>query len=696
MRFSKRKSQFLISFLIITFNLVIFLSPAAALRPNDPDYFLQWYVEKINLPQAWDYTVGSEEVIVAVLDTGVDIDHPDLSGNIWINYDEVDGDGIDNDNNGYADDIYGWNFVDKNNQPWVDFSKDYSFEGANHGTLIAGLIAAQGDNLWGITGVTWKSKIMSLKVLDNNGMASIGPTVEAIDYAINNGADVLNLSFQGNFPYSDLQAAIERAHRAGVVVVAASGNAPLAGGLDLDVTPFYPVCYKTLAGKKMVVGVGSTDERDYRSTFSNYGSKCLDLSAPGQEIYSTQIYIPNNKDFNQYYGGGWEGTSLAAPLVSGAAALLKSINKEFTPTEVLDLLTDNTDNIDQLNPVFKNGRIGAGRLNVGKAVWAAIEYNKNRKETVVQPPLVNSQPTFSLDSKLIVAPTTGYEPMVQVYNQSGVLEKEFLAYQQSFRGGVNLAVGDVNLDGVKEIITAANIGGGPHVRIFDVNGKVLAQFFAYDRNFLGGVNVVAGDVDADQRVEIVTAPASDLAPWVKIFDNAGNLKKEFLAYDKKMTSGVNLAVGDINLDGSKEIITAANIGGGPHVRIFDATGKVLAQFFAYDRSFLGGVKIAAGDVDANQRVEIVTVPAGQSAPWVKIFDNAGNLKKEFLAYDQQFLGGANLAVGDYDKDGWADLVLSQRRTGRAVKIFDYLGQVEKEFSVFGPSYNFGLKLAIIE
>ncbi|MEK7139251.1 MAG: S8 family serine peptidase, partial [Patescibacteria group bacterium] len=157
-----------------------FATPALALKPNDPDYFLQWYIEKLGLPQAWDYTTGSREVTVAILDTGVAISHPDLSGNIWVNTDEIGGDGLDNDRNGYVDDINGYDFYDNDADPTPDLSGQYNVEAVTHGTVIAGIVGGVGNNLRGITGIAWNVRLMPLRVLDSNGQADLAPTLKAL------------------------------------------------------------------------------------------------------------------------------------------------------------------------------------------------------------------------------------------------------------------------------------------------------------------------------------------------------------------------------------------------------------------------------------------------------------------------------------------------------------------------------------
>src|SRR5262249_51252944 len=160
----------------------------------------------------------------------------------------------------------------------------------------------------------------------------------------------------------------------------------------------------------------------------------------------------------------------------------------------------------------------------------------------------------------------------------------------AFTGGVRVALGDFNGDGIPEIITGAGPGGGPHVKVFDGRtGETLVSFFAYDAAFRGGVSVAVGDVDGDGQTDIVTAPGTGGGPDIRVFDAAGNLKSKFLAYDPEFRGGVSVAVGDVNGDFRAKIVTGAGAGGGPHVEVFTGDGTRLASFQAYDSNFRGGV-----------------------------------------------------------------------------------------------------------
>jgi hypothetical protein len=171
---------------------------------------------------------------------------------------------------------------------------------------------------------------------------------------------------------------------------------------------------------------------------------------------------------------------------------------------------------------------------------------------------------------------------------------QFFAYAPEFRGGVNVAVGDIDGDNIDEIVTGAGQGGGPQVRIFESNGKVIGQFFAYAPEFRGGVNVAVGDIDGGARnnsEEIITAPGKGGGPHIRIFDNYSKVKSQFFAYHDNFRGGVNLASGDLDNDGYDEIITGAGPGGTPHLRIFKANGQLLKSYFSFKDSFNGGISV---------------------------------------------------------------------------------------------------------
>jgi subtilisin family serine protease len=292
----------------------------------------------IDAPEAWDFETGSDTVVVAIIDTGVDYKHPDLIGNMWRNTGEIPGNGIDDDGNGYVDDVVGYDFVNHDGDPWDDHS---------HGTHVAGTIGAVGNNGVGVTGVCWKTRIMALKFLGAGGSGSTSDAVSAVLYATANGAKVMNNSWGGGGYSQALFDAIRVADSAGVLFVAAAGNS----GTNNDVYPFYPASYDL----PNVLVVAATDSADALASFSCYGATSVDLAAPGVNIFST---TPGG----QY--GQKSGTSMATPHVVGAAALLLSDSPGLRAADLKGLLMSY---LEQL-PALAGRTVTGGRLNVYRAL----------------------------------------------------------------------------------------------------------------------------------------------------------------------------------------------------------------------------------------------------------------------------------------------------------------------------------------
>jgi len=306
---------------------------ADATIPNDDYFGIQWGLAKIRAPEAWDITTGDPDIIIAVIDTGVDYSHPDLEDNIWVNMAEMEGVvGEDDDDNGYIDDVYGWDFADDNNDP-TPLPLSYGNHQQDHGTHVAGIIAAEGNNAMGIAGVCWNAKIMVLKVQKDGilYMESLA-IIKAMDYAIAKGARIVNCSFGGGGYTVAEDEAFAVLEGADIIAVCAAGN----DGTDNDETPEYPASYDL----DNIIAVAASDQGDDLAGLSNYGLESVDVMAPGIGIKSTIPATPYTDasveiapDSYTAYGMAFAGTTDEAGITGTLYNCRKGYPGDF-PTEV--------------------------------------------------------------------------------------------------------------------------------------------------------------------------------------------------------------------------------------------------------------------------------------------------------------------------------------------------------------------------
>jgi subtilisin family serine protease len=355
----------------------------ALITPNDTFYTQQWHhtgvTGSINAPLGWDVTTGSASVVIAVVDTGVDLDHPDLNDNLWVNTDEVAGNGIDDDSNGFVDDVNGYDFTTTTADPspspnGIDEGGDgFPDGGVNHGTHIAGIIAAEGNNAVGVSGVMWDAQIMAVQVLDDEGAGFDSDIAAGIRYAADNGAEIINLSLGGYGSTTVLQEAVTYAVSKGSLIVAAAGN----DGADISANPFYPACYSD------VIGVGSVGQSGNASSFSNFGSTCVDVSAPGELILSTFYQEAGNAAFANEYGLE-SGTSMATPNVTGVAGLLLSINPTATRSQLQELVIAASHTQPGLSAQYGIGIIDASKVSQDVLLASIKAFDSSKKKTTLK------------------------------------------------------------------------------------------------------------------------------------------------------------------------------------------------------------------------------------------------------------------------------------------------------------------------
>lgn len=326
--------------------------------PNDPSLGLLWGLRNIGqkdssnqvgvagvdigAEQAWDIETGNPNTLIAVIDTGVDYNHPDLKANVWTNEAEANGKaGVDDDNNGFIDDIHGYDFANNDGDPMDD---------QGHGSHCSGTIAGKGDDGAGIVGVAWNAKIMGVKFLTAEGSGTLENALKSIDYATKMGAKIMSNSWGGGGASETLKAAIQRSHEAGALFVAAAGNS----AMNNDSSPSYPASYNV----PNVLSVAAIDNKGAIASFSNYGRNSVHVGAPGVNIYSST-------------GGAydsWSGTSMACPHVSGIAALVVSHEPNLTNVEIKERIIATARPIAGLRGKVKSGGLANAYLALTNTV----------------------------------------------------------------------------------------------------------------------------------------------------------------------------------------------------------------------------------------------------------------------------------------------------------------------------------------
>ncbi|MEZ2342819.1 Ig-like domain-containing protein, partial [Microcoleus sp.] len=516
-----------------------------ATTPNDPSYTQLWGLNNtgqsggtadadIDAPEAWDIQKGNPNLVIGVIDTGVDYNHPDLVGNIWTNPGEIAGDGIDNDNNGYIDDTRGWDFAYNDNNP---------MDVQGHGTHVSGTIAGKGNNGVGVTGVAWNAKIMPLKFLDDSGSGATSNAILAINYATAKGVKLTNNSWGGGGYSQALSDAINTAGQQGALFIAAAGNS----SLNTDITPAYPASYNL----SNIISVASTTRTDGLSSFSNYGATTVDLGAPGSDIYSTTP----GANYATY-----SGTSMASPHVTGAAALLWSQNPTWTAQQVKDKLMQTTDPISALSGKTVSG----GRLNINNALAGSTPPPSTANDNFANRILLSGAPVSTTGSNIGATGEVG-EPI-----QSGTTNSVWWSWTAPSSNTFVVDTKGSNFDSYLSIFTGAAVnnlslisfdddGGGNNTSLISLNATAGTTYqIAVD-----GYNSNTGAIQLNiaTTADITPPTASSFSPA----DNAigvavgANLVINFSEAIQKGTG--NLVIKKLSDNSVVETIavTAANI-----------------------------------------------------------------------------------------------------------------------------------------
>lgn len=469
---------------------------ATATTPNDPDFGKLWGLNNIgqtsgkvdadvDATEAWDVTKGSATVKVGIIDTGVDYNHPDLAPNIWTNPGETGLDanghdkatnGIDDDGDGYIDDVHGWNFAGDNNDPMDDFF---------HGTHVAGTIGAVGNNGKGVSGVCWNVSIVPIKFLDAYGSGTDSDAIDSIYYATKVGVRLTSNSWGGGGYSQAMKDAIDDAGSKGILFIAAAGN----DGMNNDISPSYPASFTS----GNIISVAATDDKDNLADFSNYGEASVDVGAPGVKIYST---LPTHvTDAMDWYGvpanyGYLDGTSMATPHVSGAAALLWSRSPTLSASQVRYRILTRS---DKLNP-FINSISSAGRLNA---------YNLVKPSWTTLPPdieLISTKTSYpSLTDKTIIGISATIKNLGEITGSSPSVELATDSSKISLlvTGPTNI----VNLTALKDVKTP----------VFQFKlGSTVTATDVIPLNFVVRYSTASG---AQSKTLAYNLPVKDLAPF---------------------------------------------------------------------------------------------------------------------------------------------------------------------------------------
>jgi thermitase len=612
-------------------------------EPNDPEFADQYAHQLIQMQQAWDISTGSRDTVIAVLGTGVDVNHPDLKNNIWVNQDEIPGNKIDDDNNGYIDDVQGWNFEKNNNA--VSPTNPYS--DSSHETQVAGVIGAIGNNGKGVVGVNWQCSMMVLRVSLDFTSEEIAA---ALEYAAANGARVVNMSFGGDTfgPEGDrvVKAAIDKAWARGVLLVASAGNSDSS-------RPYLP------ASLYNVMAVASTNGEDTKTGHSTFGP-WVDIAAPGTDIVTT--------DFGGEYIAT-AGTSFSSPYVAAVATLLLSYRPNLTPIQVRAVLENTTDPIyyGDLDPNLCY--IGTGRVNAYRALQNA-DVNYPLGEIVSPAPRqVYTSDVNTIDLCVLVYGDT-YQLAYRLFGQTDWTTLAQGSRPTDPNGLVHVPLPYPGM-GTYELRLCVTTGEYTHTDRA-VFGTELAREHApwpkpeeideMSYEYLMG-NPLCLDVNGDGRGEILQASLDYGAESyyyfgvgkVNIWTQDGNSLPH---WPVELDYGwpTSMAVGDIDGDGDYEVVVACEYDGevdAYHIesgRLVDGDWPVIVG----DWGYISACPVLA-DLDGDGASEIIIALDAESASSDGLY--ALRADGTFL-WQRRYVTGGPVSVADINQDGKPEICLS--------------------------------------
>lgn len=718
----------------------------AMFAPNDPQYVYQWNLPAMNMATAWDADStpplygGDSSVIVAVLDSGIAstlvggaVSLPDMNAStIWTNSAEISGDGIDNDLDGFIDDVHGWNFVANTNKPADD---------NRHGSHISNVIAEAMNNSLAVTGIASNVTIMPLKVLDGDGIGSTSALTAAIQYAVAHGASIINLSLGGTEDDPLFHQAIQAAAAKGVVVVAAAGNDGVS-----PVT--YPARYSE------VISVGATQYDNTRASYSNYGST-LDIVAPGgnEALDQNADGQPDGILAQTCTTGACtatdliyiSGTSQAAAEVSAVAALLRSCG--VAGTSIKTVLTSTA---RDLGVAGRDDEYGAGIVDAAAAMTSAgctsplpsapvglvaqagataklqlvsgraYAYTKpvfswsgasgatfqltlsrsgtvqaqSTQTTLTYSPTISKEGTYTLSVVSVDALNRASSPVTFEYRYRRpvtllsstdtvkFISSDFKVTKSIALKGANnvMASGGFLVTGQSGRLLLNTQSSGSAVSITDTNGKKLKTVYPFGKKYTGTITTAIEQLaDGSSLLVMATATGGSSIAWA----TPDGTPLGTVTVIPKDTRGLTLATGDVNGDGNDEVIVGQVYGA--QVLVYDSAQTRIAKLLPRGKSFRQGWVVATGDRDGDGTGEILLTPSvPQSPPKILILDLAGIEKKSFMLTGLPKKSLVTIQGNDVTGDGKAELIVATRTGTTTMQSWSLNGKLLKSV-IFTPT-----------
>lgn len=600
--------------------------------PNDSSYNQQYALTKISAPAAWDITKGTRTVKVGVIDSGIS-NHPDLNANLTT----------------------GWDFYHDNAITTDDTN--------GHGTHVAGIIGAVGNNSLGVSGVCWNVTLVPLQVYNPTSDKFSGSAIiSAITYATNNQIPILNLSGGGTYDNYEMEIAIQ--NYPGLFVCSAGNDS-----LDTEVNPHYPSNYRF----DNLISVAATTQYDVLSSFSNYGAETVDLAAPGSWIYNT---VPGNSYANK------SGTSMAAPAVAGVAALIKSIRSDFTAAKIKNCILQGVDKLDSLEGLC----VTEGRLNAYKAVSLALDYSivtgdfkGNGKDQILRLTPISS--TTEDAYKKIALHITSNDGSTSIWGK-------YVQYNGAKVSG-RIVAGDFNGDGKDDVATMYDYSDNrPKIHVFKSNGNSFGDYetwFTSTGTFIPNSvsqRFTAGDFNGDGKDDIAAMyDYADNTMKILVFISTGTSFNYWTSWYTESTPGHYLAesvtgrfaAGDYNNDGKDDIAAMyAYSSGATRIHVFKSNGSSFGNYETwYTQNTPGYYKtekvidrFAAGDYNNDGKDDIATMyDYGDKTMQIHVFSSTGTTFNNWQAWRVHSTAGSydpsrtsGFVAGDINGDGNSDII----------------------------------------